>query len=361
MNRGNLRLNRRKPLPSTDGWQLGNDFRSGAAPSRHQPSSAVTATPPRYSRFLLVCTLSLSLLLHAAVFCVTLRTNFAAPPVQQLTEVDLTPEVEVTSAPADRANTTELHALQGFHSSALERAAALEERLTSALTQQAETEAVRQQQLASLEAAHTTLSGQIETLTVEKAELSAQLADERQHLADLEQQLREKIQAQEAEVSGVKGAYERLVAELQGEISQKEIALHRVKEKLTVTIVDRVLFPSGQATLTPEGRRIIEKVGAVLTRVPDRRILIEGHTDNVPIGETLRTMFPTNWELSTARATEVVKYLIAQSKLPANHLSAVGRADTAPVASNASEDGRLQNRRIEIILLPPEDQPRELS
>src|SRR5262249_60502135 len=129
-----------------------------------------------------------------------------------------------------------------------------------------------------------------------------------------------------------------------GEISQKEIALHRAKEKLTVTIVDRVLFPSGQATLTPEGRHIIEKVGAVLARVSDRRILIEGHTDNVPIGETLKTVFPSNWELSAARATEVGKYLIAQSKLPANHLKAVGRADTAPVASNTSQGGRMQNR-----------------
>ena len=348
-------------MPSSDGWQLGNDFKSGVDPSRYQPFSAVTTAPPRHSRFPLICTLGLSLLLHAAVFRVALRTNFSAPLAPQLTLVDLTPEVEVTSTPADRANTTELHALQGFHASALERAAAVEERLTSALTRQTETEAARQQQLASLEAAQTTLSGQIEALTVEKADLSAQLADERQHLADLEQQLREKIQAQEAEVSGVKGAYDRLVAELKGEISQKEIALHRVKEKLMVTIVDRVLFPSGQATLTPEGRHIIEKVGAVLARVSDRRILIEGHTDNVPIGETLRTAFPSNWELSTARATEVVKYLIAQSKLPANHLSAVGRADTAPVASNTSEDGRMQNRRIEIILLPPEDQPRELS
>src|SRR5262249_28993859 len=146
-----------------------------------------------------------------------------------------------------------------------------------------------------------------------------------------------------------------------GEISQKEIALHRAKEKLTVTIVDRVLFPSGQATLTPEGRHIIEKVGAVLARVSDRRILIEGHTDNVPIGETLRTVFPSNWELSAARATEVVKYLIAKRRPPANHLRAVGRADTAPVARNTRKDGRMKNRRIEIILLPPEDQPRELS
>jgi chemotaxis protein MotB len=255
----------------------------------------------------------------------------------------------------------DLNALHSFRAAALERTTALEEALTSALNQQTAAEAMRQQQVATLEAAHTALSGQLEALTVEKADLSAQLVSERQRIAELERQLQEQLRVKETEISGVKSAYDRLVAELKGEISQKEIALRQVKDRLMVTIVDRVLFPSGQATLTPEGRRLIEKVGAILARVPNRRILIEGHTDNVPIGETLRTVFPTNWELSTARATEVVKYLIAQTKLPAYRLSAVGRADTAPVASNSSEEGRAQNRRIEIILLPPETQPHSLS
>jgi chemotaxis protein MotB len=358
--RDNIRIDR-KPVPSTDGWQLGNDFDPAAGRPRRRSSPAVTTVLPSHSHLPLICTLGFSLLLHAALFRATLPADFTTPPPPQLTLVELAPAPEDASPAADRGENAEVQALQGFHASALARAAAVEERLTSALSQQAEAEAARQQQLASLAAAHTALSDRLESLTVEKADLSAQLADERQHIADLERQLREKIQAKEAEISGVKGAYDRLVAELQGEISQKEIALHRVKEKLTVTIVDRVLFPSGQATLTPEGLRIIEKVGAVLARVSERRILIEGHTDNVPIRGTLKTVFPTNWELSTARATEVVKYLIAQGKLPANRLSAVGRADTAPVASNDSEAGRMQNRRIEIILQPPEDAPGGLS
>jgi len=328
--------------------------------------------------------LGLSLFLHAGAFRVLFPMNLPTPPAAQLTTVELALEDEVpspagTDETAEQDDNAELQVLQGFHAAALERTAALEERLSGALTQQAEAEAAHQQQMASLEAAqaeaeaahqqqvasleatHTVMSDQIETLTVEKADLSAQLAHEQQRSADLERQLQEQSRATEAEISGVKGAYDRLVAELQGEISQKEIALHRVKEKLTVAIVDRVLFPSGQATLTPEGRRLIEKVGVVLAKVSDRRILIEGHTDNVPIGGTLRATFPSNWELSTARATEVVKYLIAQGKLPTNRLSAVGRADTAPVASNDDEAGRMQNRRIEIILLPPEDQASGLS
>ncbi|MBI3301211.1 MAG: OmpA family protein [Deltaproteobacteria bacterium] len=317
----------------------------------------------RHPRLALACTLGLSLLLHAAVFRIQFPADLFTPPTPespppQFAMIELTPETASVTDPADQA---ELYTLQDFHASALERATALEQTLTNALSQQAETEATRQQQLAALETTHTTLSGQVETLTVEKADLSAQLADERQRRAELEQQLQETRQAKEAELSGVKGAYDRLVAALKGEISQKEIALHQAKERLVVTILDRVLFPSGQATLTPEGRRVMDKVGAILAKVNDRRLVIEGHTDNVPISPALSSRFPTNWELSTARATEVVKFLISETKLPANRLSAVGRADTAPVASNASEDGRKQNRRIEIILLPPEDQSGGLS
>jgi chemotaxis protein MotB len=369
MIRDNIHI-KRQSLASSGGWQLGNDVDFAADLPFRQPSAAVAAVvPSSYLPF--VSTLGLSLFLHTAVLYVALPRQFAAPSAPQLAMVELALETEAPSTSETRDETTddtappdhnpELQALQGFHASALERAAAVEERLSSALTQQAETAAAHQQQLASLEATHTVLNDQLETLTVEKADLAAELESERQRSAELEHQLQEQTHAKEAEVSGVKGTYDRLVAELQGEISQKEIALHRVKEKLSVAIVDRILFPSGQATLTPEGQRLIEKVGAALAKVSDRRILIEGHTDNVPIRGTLRATFPSNWELSTARATEVVKSLIAQGKLPANLLSAVGRADTAPVASNDNEAGRMQNRRIEIILLPPEDQAGGLS
>ena len=99
---------------------------------------------------------------------------------------------------------------------------------------------------------------------------------------------------------------------------------------------------------------MLEKVGRVLQTVPDRQIQIEGHTDNREIGPVLKKAFASNWELSTARATEVVKYFLTHSRLPAERLLAVGRADTVPVASNTTEEGRQQNRRIEILLLPPE-------
>lgn len=351
------------PAPASEDWQLGDGSASTNVERDFRPAFTRTTTAGhRHSPLPLVCTLGISLLLHLA----SLRVHFPLdlfdflppqpePPPPQLAMIELTPEIESAPYPPSHTDETALQALQGFHATALERTAILEQTLANALQQQADAAAARQQQVAALEAAQSNLSGQLEALTAERADLSAQLASERQRRAELERQLRETRQAQEAELAGVRSTYDRLVTALKGEISQKEIALHQAKEKLVVTILDRVLFPSGQATLTPEGQSVMKKVGAILAKVQDRRILIEGHTDNVPIGPTLSSRFPTNWELSTARATEVVKYLINEAAIPAQRLSAVGRADTVPVASNDSEEGRRQNRRIEIILLPPDD------
>ena len=117
-------------------------------------------------------------------------------------------------------------------------------------------------------------------------------------------------------------------------------------------MVDRVLFDSGQAQVKPAGVKVLKQVSDILKTVTDKQIRIEGHTDNVPISSKLQDRFKTNWELSTARATTVVRYLIDQGSVDRQHLSAVGYADTQPRASNDSEEGRSSNRRIEIVLYP---------
>jgi chemotaxis protein MotB len=284
------------------------------------------------------------------------RPNVPPDPVPplQLAFVELTPEVEVPPRTVDPPAQHRLDELQAFHHSALERTTALERTLTEALQQQVHAQSARRQQLAALESAQTQLHERVESLTTEQAMLSATLSREQQRNLELERQLQEALAAKQAELAKLQDTYGQLVTALEGEIAQREVALHQAKEKLTVTILDRVLFPSGQAALTPDGRRVLKKVGGVLAKVRDQRVLIEGHTDNVPIGPGLRERFPTNWELSTARATEVVKHLIDEAGLPASRLSAVGRADTTPVASNDDEEGRRQNRRIEIIVLPQE-------
>ncbi|HEV2175475.1 MAG TPA: OmpA family protein, partial [Nitrospira sp.] len=124
------------------------------------------------------------------------------------------------------------------------------------------------------------------------------------------------------------------------------------RDRLTINMVDRVLFDSGRAQIKPAGLKVLKQVSDVLNKVTDKQIRIEGHTDNVPISTKLQDRFKTNWELSTARATTVVRYLIDQGGVQPQTLSAVGYADTHPIAGNDTEEGRTSNRRIEIVLYP---------
>jgi chemotaxis protein MotB len=350
-------------------WTLGNSVEPAPLPSRGWlPLPRRLQLPQIPSRVPLSCAAFVAVLVHTAVLVFLWQQFESSPDVisqpadtQQNFAVELTPSSDLSPHQETRTDNSTATELQHFHSTALERADALEQTLTQALSLQTNTAVMHQQQLTALEAATTRMSGDFATLAEENTTLSAQLAEERQRTLTLAQQVQEAERAKAAELAGVKGTYDRLVAALQGEISQKEIALHQAKEQLTVTILDRVLFPSGQAALTPEGARIIAKVATILAKIGDRRIMIEGHTDNVPIRAPLSTRFPTNWELSTARATEVVKHLLSQGKLGASQLSAVGRADTAPVASNVAEEGRRLNRRIEIIVLPPDDASSQYS
>jgi chemotaxis protein MotB len=132
---------------------------------------------------------------------------------------------------------------------------------------------------------------------------------------------------------------------------------HGLKNKLETQITrrglvirlltDGVLFDSGQAKIKPRAMPVIEKIAGLLQVDEDHPINVEGHTDNVPIHSS---QFPTNWELSTARAASVVRLLIADNA-PADRLGAVGYAQLHPIASNGSAKGRSRNRRVEIVLL----------
>jgi len=116
---------------------------------------------------------------------------------------------------------------------------------------------------------------------------------------------------------------------------------------LVVTIVsDKVLFDPGEADLKPQGARVIDKLAAALGRLPNR-LSIEGHTDNTPISGR----YPSNWELSTARATTVLRTMIERYGIAASRLQAAGYADTQPVAGNDDAAGRAANRRVEIVVL----------
>lgn len=158
--------------------------------------------------------------------------------------------------------------------------------------------------------------------------------------------------AKAAEVAAVKKSYEDLAAGLKSEIAAGEIKITQLQGKLTVNLVDRILFDSGKAEVKNDGKAVLDKVGGILNTVADKSIRIEGHTDDKPITGELRAKYPSNWELSTARATAVARYLQDRAKVDPSRLAAVGRGEFHPVAPNDTPESRGLNRRIEIVLVP---------
>ncbi len=146
--------------------------------------------------------------------------------------------------------------------------------------------------------------------------------------------------------------YKDLQKKLEKEIKAGKIQIKEMKDRLTMTMVDKIIFPSGSARISKEGKKVLDKVVSILKDVNDKRIQIEGHTDNVPIVSRLKKRFPTNWELSTARATEVLRHLQETGGIDPALLSATGYGEYQPVAPNDTDKGKHMNRRIEIVLLP---------
>lgn len=130
-----------------------------------------------------------------------------------------------------------------------------------------------------------------------------------------------------------------------------QLAMVRITEKvngdIVITIPDQLLFNSGEAAVRSEALRFLEGLGTAIIEL-NRHTRIEGHTDNVPIRTT---QFPSNWELSSTRAVMVVRVLSELYGVPADHLAAVGHAETRPVTANADAEQRAKNRRVEVVIL----------
>lgn len=152
------------------------------------------------------------------------------------------------------------------------------------------------------------------------------------------------------EVEEFKKLYEQMNEYIKENNLESSITLRLDERGLLVRFMDDVLFDSGKADLTPKAREIINMVSEII-RQNDKNIRVEGHTDNVPIN-TFR--FPSNWELSTTRAVNVVKYLIEERGIEAKRMSASGYSDQHPVDDNGTSDGRQKNRRVDMVILREE-------
>jgi chemotaxis protein MotB len=187
-------------------------------------------------------------------------------------------------------------------------------------------------------------------------EVSLENARLKEHVTYLTNRLDEEVakisQEKEEEIAKARATQAEMVKTLQKEVELGQIKITQLADRLSLNIVDKILFPSGEDEITEEGKRVLKRVGDVLFQVKDKTFRIEGHTDNIPTGKALRNKFPSNWELSTARATNVVRFLQESAGIDPATLEAVGMGEYHPIASNKTLQGRGQNRRIEIILFP---------
>jgi len=143
--------------------------------------------------------------------------------------------------------------------------------------------------------------------------------------------------------------YESLVQDLSKEVEKGQLQVKQYQNMLTVELAEKIFFDSGSATLKKGGKEVLKKVGEALKGYENKIIRVVGHTDNVKVAKSLQGRFPTNWELSVARATTVVRYL-QDVGIPPQRMVPSGRGEYDPIAPNDTREGRQKNRRIEIML-----------
>jgi chemotaxis protein MotB len=183
--------------------------------------------------------------------------------------------------------------------------------------------------------------------------LEKKLADVQQKNTLLEKQLNEataaskKLQEEKGALEAKSAQYQQLASSLQDQIASGQVEISELRGKMTVKLKDKVLFSSASASLNKQGRAALDAVADAFKDLKGRNVVVSGYTDDVPI--SAKSGFEDNWALSTARATNVVRYLQSKGVAPAM-LGAAGFAEYRPLVPNDSATNRSQNRRIEIIL-----------
>jgi chemotaxis protein MotB len=201
--------------------------------------------------------------------------------------------------------------------------------------------------IAALEERRRDLIGRLDAAAEEVHRLEVVLSERGAEYDELQQRL-ESLAAIEEEVRERNRIYEEVIGRFRSLIDGGQLAVAISRGRMVIQLPQDILFPSGSATLSADGTRTLREVGGVLADLGGRSFQVEGHTDNVPISTE---RFPSNWELSSARALSVVRILIDAGVAP-ELVSGAGYGEHQPVASNDASDGRRLNRRIEIVMLP---------
>ena len=228
----------------------------------------------------------------------------------------------------------------------------LEGQLSSARSDNAELN----ERLASVEAQNGTLANRLRALGENVEELEGQRSNLQSDLAQTQRAL-EELRERERQAQARLATFRGLIERFRSMIESGRLRVRIVRNRMVVELPEGILFDSGRDEIKDDGEATLTEVAGVLKEIENRQFQIAGHTDNVPLR---RRRGRTNWELSSQRAVNVARFLIAQG-VPANRISAAGYADTQPVASNETDEGRQQNRRIEIVLVPNLDELPDLS
>ncbi|MCA9516027.1 MAG: OmpA family protein [Myxococcales bacterium] len=207
--------------------------------------------------------------------------------------------------------------------------------------------AAEKARLAHIEEERKSLEAQLEALNAEKAKL----VKEKSGLLESEKQMREaldELSRRKAQAEARVAEYRNLLARFKALIDAGKLKIRIIDGQMVVQLATDVLFPSGSAVLSENGHNAVVEVTAILKDIADRRFQVAGHTDNVPI-KTSR--YPSNWELAFDRSMSVVRTMI-ESGMPPSRVSAASYGEFKPTAPNDTDEGKAQNRRIEIMVVP---------
>ena len=214
-----------------------------------------------------------------------------------------------------------------------------------------------EESLASLRTENDTLARRLTELGENVDALRAESSTLSTSLADAERE-RDELRAREAAASARLATFRSMLERFRAMMESGRLRVRVVRNRMVVELPNNVLFDSGESELREEGQATLLEVVAVLREIEGRQFQVAGHTDSVPIRS--RT-FASNWGLSAERAVHVARFMVEQGGLAPERISAAGYADTQPIETNDTEEGRARNRRIEIVLLPNLDELPDLS
>lgn len=205
-----------------------------------------------------------------------------------------------------------------------------------------------EEQIADLKKEKDELQRTIDLLKGDMGKLGSDKADLLERMAKLNKTL-EELERAKAAADKRNKAFRDLLAKFKAMVDAGKLQVEVRNGLMLVKLPDNILFDPGKTDLKKEGQEALAQVTRILSGIEGRKFQIAGHTDNVPTGKNSR--FKSNWELSSARALVVLDLMVREGMDP-KRLSAAGYADVLPVATNDTDDGKRQNRRIEIVLVP---------